>query len=174
MKRAVFAILFLLAIFFPGRVFASEATLTNEQYLQIADRIIEKVVSLKDEYPHFAQVETKAVKEQSTAGEKFGVQFEYDHGMTWVDNPQCPPGKKCARTIPSFAETDGIRLSLYFFFEGDWRGQAAVRPIAIGKMNVVIFLDGPKTEEIGAIYKRIRSFIEVEEKNFVKEGPVKK
>jgi hypothetical protein len=51
--------------------------------------------------------------------------------------------EKGGATVKSFAD-DGVELNLYFY-EGDWMGQAAVSPLQIGQMKIVIFIEGSRS-----------------------------
>ena len=119
---------------FAGKVSSPPKRQQVENYRQIAHRIISRIVALKDRYPHLASIDTAAHKEE--ARDKLWIAYHYTHGMSWVPNPNYAPLKKSSRRLKSFSAKDGIELNLYFY-EGEWMGQAVVRPVHIGAMNVV-------------------------------------
>jgi hypothetical protein len=113
-------------------------------YRKIAKRIIDKIISLKEKYPHFAQVNKIATVEE--AEDKLWIAFHYTHGMSMVPNPNYLPGKKGNKDKKVFSQTDGIDLHIYFF-KGPWDGQAVAIPQKIGELNVVVLLDGRILEQ---------------------------
>jgi len=132
-------------------------------YTQLVERIIAGVKALKAEYPHFATVDTQAKISRSSEPDRFYVQFEYEHAVKRVPDPQYNPdsGKKQSQTLKVFEE-DGLWLSMHFF-KGSWRGTAIVRPTVIGDLNIVVFLDGLRTTpEFAAINQRIDQIIQKE------------
>lgn len=119
-----------------------------EMYRQIAHRIFERIVALKDCYPHLAAIDNAT--REGEARDKLSVAYHYTHGMSWIPNPNYDPRMKGGRRLKSFSAKDGIELNLYFF-EGEWMGQAAVRPLHIGAMNVVTFIEGAETASVEAL-----------------------
>src|SRR5512135_1409208 len=63
--------------------------------------------------------------------------------------------------LKSFSPKDGIELNLYFY-EGEWTGQAAVRPVNIGAMKVVPFIEGDKTPSVAALQHDIGEIVSEE------------
>ncbi len=129
---------------------ASSAVKMQEakMYRQIAHRIFDKIVALKDRYPHLALIDSAVRKEE--AKDKLWIAYHYTHGMSWILNPNYDPLKKGSRRLKSFSSNDGIELNLYFY-EGDWMGQAVVRPVNIGAMKVVTFVEGGETPGVAAL-----------------------
>jgi len=134
-----------------------------EMYRQIAHRIFGRIAALKDRYPHLALIDTTVRKEE--AGDKLWLAYHYTHGMSWVPNPHYDPRKKDNRELKSFSSKDGIELNLYFY-EGEWMGQAAVRPIDIGAMKVVSFVEGSKTPSVAALQHHIGEILSEEKAAF--------
>jgi len=134
-----------------------------EKYRHIAQRIFGRIVALKDEYPHLALIESAVRKED--APDKLWIAYHYTHGMSWVPNPHYNPRKKSSQRLKSFSPADGIELNLYFY-EGDWMGQAAVRPIHIGAMKVVSFIEGDKTPSVAALQRDIGEIVSEEASRF--------
>jgi hypothetical protein len=81
-----------------------------------------------------------AFREESQ--ERLWIAYHYTHGMSRLPNPEHKPVEKGGATVKSFAD-DGVELNLYFY-EGDWMGQAAVSPLQIGQMKIVIFIKGSR------------------------------
>jgi hypothetical protein len=54
-----------------------------------------------------------------------------------------------------------LRLNLYFY-EGEWMGQATVRPVNIGAMKVVSFIEGDKTPSVAALQHDIGEIVSEE------------
>lgn len=127
-----------------------------EMYRQIAQHIFNRIAALKDKYPHLALIESAVRKED--AGDKLWIAYHYTHGMSWVPNPDYDPRKKGSRRLKSFSPNDGIELNLYFY-EGEWMGQAAVRPVNIGAMKIVSFIEGDKTPSVAALQHDIGEIV---------------
>lgn len=134
-----------------------------ETYRQIAHHVFNRIVALKDKYPHLALIESAVRKED--AGDKLWIAYHYTHGMSWVPNPHYDPRKKSSPRLKSFSRNDGIELNLYFY-EGEWMGQAAVRPINIGAMKVVCFVEGDKTTSVAALRHDIGEIVAEETTRF--------
>ena len=174
-------LLVILACFLVSSPVWSEDIKGNE-YEKIADRIIDKVVSLKNDYPHFIDADNESNKEESLSGEGLYIKFEYEHGVTWIDNPNYIPNAMRPEQIKSFSKADSIGV-LLIFTEGDWtvpdqeKGQqqsAIISPkdiTSIGKMRVVMVVNGAKTEETESISQRIQSFINQENEEIEKVNP---
>lgn len=77
-----------------------------EVYRQIAHRIFDRIVALKDRYPHLVSIENAARTEE--ARDKLWVAYHYTHGMSWIPNPNYNPRKKGSRELKSFSAKDGI------------------------------------------------------------------
>jgi len=138
-----------------------------EMYRKIANRIFDRITALKDRYPHLALIESTVRKEE--AGDKLWVAYHYTHGMSWVPNPDYNPRIKGGRRLKSFSSNDGIDLNLYFY-EGEWMGQAAVRPVNIGAMKIVSFIEGAKTTSVAALQHDISEIV-TDEKHKFKKSP---
>ena len=134
-----------------------------EMYRQIAQRIFDRIVALKDKYPQLAMIESAVRKED--AQDKLWIAYHYTHGMSWVPNPHYNPRKKGSQRLKSFSPADGIELNLYFY-EGEWMGQASVRPIHIGAMKVVSFIEGDKTPSLAALQHDIGEIVSEEVTEF--------
>lgn len=134
-----------------------------EMYRQIANHVFNRIVALKDKYPHLALIESAVRKEY--AGDKLWIAYHYTHGMSWVPNPHYDPHKKSSPRLKSFSPKDGIELNLYFY-EGEWMGQAAVRPVNIGAMKVVSFVEGDKTASVAALRHDIGEIVSEETTRF--------
>lgn len=130
-----------------------------EMYRQIAQHIFNRIVALRGKYPHLALIESAVRKED--AGDKLWIAYHYTHGMSWVPNPHYDPEKKSSPRLKSFSPKDGIELNLYFY-EGEWTGQAAVRPVNIGAMKVVPFIEGDKTPSVAALQHDIGEIVSEE------------
>ena len=130
-----------------------------EMYRQIAQRIFDRIVALKDRYPHLALIDRTVTKED--AGNKLSIAYHYTHGMSWVPNPDYDPRRKGGRRLKSFSSNDGVELNLYFY-EGEWEGQAMVRPVNIGAMKVVSFIEGAKTPSVTALQHDIGEIVSEE------------
>ncbi len=153
----------------------------KQQYLPIAQKIIDEIKALKTHFPEFKEVETTAKIQQSEIEEHFWFELEYARGMTYVPNPEYIPNLECGKanwpkeckkggnpkSIKKFSE-DGIYLRI-IFYEGDWRGTAAVRPEWIGDMNIVWFLEGPVSRRQEEINDHIRRLIQAEKTCHEKE-----
>ena len=131
-----------------------------QAYRQIAHRIFDRVVALKQHYPHLVTIEVATQKDEP--GDRLWVGYHYTHNMTWVSNPDYRPEMKGGDRVKSFAPDDGVEINLYFY-EGSWPGQAAVHPFSIGAMNVVSFIEGRDTPAIAALRRDVVSIL-VEEK----------
>src|SRR5690242_7818077 len=159
----------LLLMFAPGRRSFAESTSSTldtrevAMYRQIAHRIFDRIVALKDRYPHLASIDSAARKEEPR--DKLWIAYHYTHGMSWIPNPDYNPHQKGGRELKSFFAKDGIELNLYFY-EGEWMGQAAVRPLHIGAMNVVTFIEGRETASVGALRRDIRQIVADEMNRF--------
>jgi len=134
-----------------------------EMYRQIAHHVFNRIVALKDKYPHLALIESAVRKED--ARDKLWIAYHYTHGLSWVPNPHHDPHKKSSPRLKSFSPKDGIELNLYFY-EGEWMGQAAVRPVNIGAMKVVSFIDGDKTQSVAALRHDIGEIVSEETTRF--------
>lgn len=134
-----------------------------EIYRQIAQRIFDGIVALKDKYPHLALIESAVRKED--ARDKLWIAYHYTHDMSWVPNPHYNPRKKGSQRLKSFSPDDGIELNLYFY-EGEWMGQATVRPIHIGAMKVVTFIEGDKTPSVAALQHDVGEIVSEEVTRF--------
>jgi hypothetical protein len=134
-----------------------------EMYRQIARHVFNRIVALKDKYPHLALIESAVRKED--ARDKLWIAYHYTHGLSWVPNPHHDPHKKSSPRLKSFSPKDGIELNLYFY-EGEWMGQAAVRPVNIGAMKVVSFIDGDKTQSVAALRHDIGEIVSEETTRF--------
>jgi hypothetical protein len=134
-----------------------------EKYRQIAHRIIDHIVALKDRYPHLTSIDNTAHKEE--AREKLWIAYHYTHGMSWIPNPNYNPLKKGSRRLKSFSAKDGIELNLYFY-EGEWMGQAAVRPLHIGAMNIVTLIEGSDTPSVEALRRDVARIVADEMNRF--------
>ncbi len=132
-------------------------------YRQIAHRIFDRIVALKDRYPHLALIDSTVRKED--AGDKLWIAYHYTHGMSWVPNPDYDPRRKGSRRLKSFSSNDGVELNLYFY-EGEWMGQVAVRPVNIGAMKVVSFIEGDKTPSVAALQHDIGEIVSEERARF--------
>src|SRR5579864_3491779 len=135
-----------------------------EMYRQIAHHVFNRIVALKDKYPHLALIESAVRKED--ARDKLWIAYHYTHGLSWVPNPHHDPHKKSSPRLKSFSPKDGIELNLYFY-EGEWMGQAAVRPVNIGAMKVVSFIDGDKTQSVAALRHDIGEIVSEETTRFM-------
>jgi len=135
----------------------------REMYRAIAHRIFDQlVVAAHSQYPDLAALASNNVAHEE-AKDKLSVAYHYSRGLSWIPNPDYKPDRKGGRELKSFA-ADGIELNLYFF-EGDWMGQATVLPSAIGKMNVVTFIEGSKTAT-ARFGQALRAAIEAEKSAF--------
>jgi hypothetical protein len=134
-----------------------------EMYRQIAHRIFDKIVALKDRYPHLALIDSAVRKEE--AKDKLWIAYHYTHGMSWIPNPNYDPLKKGSQRLKSFSSNDGIQLNLYFY-EGEWMGQAVVRPVDIGAMKVVSFIEGGETPSVAALRHDIGEIVSDEKAKF--------
>jgi hypothetical protein len=134
-----------------------------EMYRQIAHRIFDRVAALKDRYSHLALIDSTVRKEE--AKDKLWIAYHYTHGMSWVPNPHYDPHKKGSRKLKSFSSDDGVELNLYFY-EGEWMGQAAVRPVDIGAMKIVSFIEGDKTSRLAALEHDIGEIMSAEKASF--------
>jgi hypothetical protein len=146
-----------------AQVVDSKSSLTVREvamYRQIAHRTFEQIMQLKDRYPQYLRSMSIAVRTEEAKG-KLWIAYHYTHGMTLVGNPDYVPGKKSSRTIKRFSSHDGIGLDLYFY-EGDWPGQAVVWPFSIGKMHVVLLIQGKETPELASLREAIGGIIEKE------------
>src|SRR5215469_8932601 len=134
-----------------------------EMYRQIAHHIFDKIVALKDRYPHLALIDNAVRKEE--AKDRLWIAYHYTHGMSWIPNPNYNPLKKGSRRLKSFSSNDGIELNLYFY-EGEWMGQAVVRPVDIGAMKVVTFIEGGETPSVAALRRDIGQIVSDEMNRF--------
>ena len=137
----------------PARLTAAE----READRRIAKRVFARVVALKTRYPHLAAVERETKSEDSA--DKLWIAYHYEHGMSWKRNPDYDPRKKGGARVKVFSPDDGIELNLYFF-EGDWLGQAAVTPRALGSMKVVLFVEGAQTPAVAALKKELGAILD--------------
>ena len=151
-----------------GKAFSKK---DREMYRSIAYRIVDKLVaSESDKYPDL--VKLSSAKEAKTAGfkeeseDKFWIAYHYSHGMSWIPNPNHKPLEKGGEKLKSFA-SDGVELNLYFY-EGGWPGQAAVSPLQIGQMNIVLFVEGSQAPR-EVFSEVLRSNIEQEQRKFKKK-----
>ena len=135
-------------------------------YRKIADRICDRIGALQNQYPHFATVNSQVHGEDSR--DKLWLGYHYQHGMSWVPNPNYRPGAKGDKSVKSFSAVDGIEIDLYFY-EGSWQGQAAVLPFDIGKMHVVSFIEGSDTPDMRSIKRTIGRILDDEKAAFQKQ-----
>lgn len=149
---------------YPVPISINPALLFTEDmhYRKIANRIIDRIISLKEKYPHFAEVDKSATREE--AEDRLWIAFHYTHGMSLVPDPNYRPDKLGGKDKKVFSEADGIDLHMYFF-EGPWEGSAFVKRQKIGEMSVVVSLDGGDTDDIKLIRNRIFQFISKEERS---------
>ena len=164
--QCICALLVMIAI--GGGCFAEDTpsplnTREVEVYRQIAHRIFERIVALKDRYPHLASIDSAARSDE--ARDKLWIAYHYTHGMSWTPNPNYNPHTKGGRELKLFSAKDGIELNLYFY-EGEWMGQAVVRPLHIGAMNVVTFIEGRETASVGALRRDIGHIVADEMNRF--------
>jgi hypothetical protein len=138
-----------------------------EMYRQIAHGIFDKIVALKDRYPHLAAINAAVVKDEAKGNDKLWTAYHYTHGMSWIQNPNYDPRKKCSRMLKSFSPNDGIELDLYFY-EGEWMGQAMVRPTNIGDMKVVTLVEGSDTPSVAALRRDIARIVNQQKNEFKK------
>lgn len=134
-----------------------------QRYRYVAHRIFDRITALKDRYPHLALIENTVQKEE--AEDKLWIAYHYAHGVSRIRNPDYNPRTKGGRTVKSFSSGDGIEINLYFY-EGEWPGQAAVRPINIGAMKIVSFIEGAKTPSVAALQHDIAEIMTDEKAKF--------
>ena len=135
-------------------------------YRKIADRVWSRVEALSERYPHLRTIKTATRRTEPS--ERLLISYHYAQGMSTVPNPDYKPGKKGGRTLKAFSPDDGIELNLYFF-EGPWSGQAAVLPIVIGDMKVVVFIEGRETEAVQSLRSAVMNIIRDEQERFDKD-----
>jgi hypothetical protein len=148
----------------------SPPRLTQEEvasYRTTARLVFSRVAALKDRFPHLTAIGT-AVREEDDP-RRLWISYHYEHGLSLVPNPDYRAGLKSSATLKSFSPTDGIELNIYFF-EGQWPGQAAVWPVAIGAMNVVVFIEGQETDQLKAIRQAVADILRGEQSAFMKRG----
>ena len=139
----------------------------REMYRSIAYRIVDKLISAERHgYPDLVKLSANTQGAQSgvfreESEDKLWIAYHYTHGMSWIPNPNHKPSRKGGVKVKSFAE-DGIELNLYFY-EGDWMGQAAVSPLQIGQMKVVLFIEGSQSPR-RAFGEALRRAIEQEQR----------
>jgi hypothetical protein len=125
------------------------------RYRHVATSTWTRIVKLQDQ---FAQLNTiKSAAKRFEAPDHLWISYHYAQDVSWRPNSEFRPGKKIAPMRKMFSP-EGVDLSLYFY-EGRWPGQAVVSPIAIGKMNVVLFVDGPHTKELESLRRAIIGII---------------
>lgn len=146
----------------------------REVYRSIAHRIVAKLIdSERRAYPDLAQLSAGAGGPQSArfreeAEDKLWIAYHYSHGLSWIANLNHKPLAKGGAKSKSFSD-DGVELNLYFY-EGDWMGQATVSPLEIGRMKIVVFVEGSRAPR-KAFGEAIRRAIEREQSAFQKKSP---
>ena len=157
---------------FPVLSFSQEDN--DALYKKVAEKIIHRITALKNDFPHFSEIESKATKIYnqygSASSHELPIIFHYEHALQWKDNPNYSSEKKENQKTKLFSEKDGIELNLYFF-KGPWVGQAAVYPIQIGDLNTVFFLEGADTDDLRKIRSRLQQIIVEEKQAFEKDHP---
>jgi hypothetical protein len=143
----------------------------REMYRSIAYRIVDKLVaSESDKYPDLVKLssnkEAKDGRFKEESEDKFWIAYHYSHGMSWIPNPDHKSFEKGGKELKSFAN-DGVELNLYFY-EGGWPGQAAVSPLEIGQMKIVLFIEGSQAAR-EAFSEVLRNNIEQEQRRFRKK-----
>ncbi len=128
-----------------------------ESYQKIVDHILDQIYALKDEYPHFVDID-KAFR---------GRSFVYSHGVTYSDIPNSKDGPPSAP--PLYNKEDGIFLSLSFHLD-DWPvtqmffGPNDTRRIEIGRLKITIMaIEGADTPQFYEISGKIREIIRHEQ-----------
>jgi hypothetical protein len=125
--------------------------------LEPGERIIDEIIGLKAKYPRLRPLNRAQHVTRSEDGRSLDLKFT--RGVTHRDNPDCTPGKKCAR-LEAYAN-DGVAIYVYLSLD-PWQGAAAVLPYRIGKMQVVTFISGPETETMASLRVDIQTIIEAE------------
>jgi len=128
----------------------------RESYRKLADSIHGMIASLSDRYPQLSDYRHGGWRE--SAPDRFWLAYHYSKGVGWKPNPKRRPGVKGDARIKTFTP-DGVSLDLYFF-EGEWTGQAAVHPKTLGKIRLVMFLEGPSTPEFASLQKEIGKIVD--------------
>ena len=143
----------------------------DAQYVAIANRIIEKVALLKNEYPHFTEIDVTGKRNEfkDALGGSY-VDFNYEHGVTLVPNPSYNNTSNIKtsheREKPVYNESDGISLLIGFAIRGEFMHQEALPYETIGEMKVEVSVRGSDTEALSAIRKRIWEIVRGEKSAF--------
>ena len=144
----------------------------REMYRSIAYRIVDKLVATEGhDYPDLVKLSASAEGAHSgtfweESADKLWIACHYNHGMSWIPNPNYKPFAKAGTKLKSFAD-DGVDLNMYFY-EGDWMGQASVSPSKIGQMKIVVFVEGSEAPR-KAFGEALSKAVEQEQRAFQKK-----
>ena len=127
---------------------------TVKNYTEIANRIINQIALLKNEYPHFSEIEPIEEKIHRSS-DPFEISFLYSHHMGDVDNPRWQQGTKIPGKVLTQTSEDGIYIWIKFIQKGTYDGQRFVPPLYIKDMHIIVDILGGNPE----IKEKIRSII---------------
>ena len=150
MKKTLILMLLCFNFLYAAGMEKSDSTSTiytsKIDYELLVDEIITQIIGLKADYRQQLSNIENAKIERSITKEKFWIGF-HSVNSEWIQNPTYKKGKK----NPKWIQT-GIELHLYFY-SGEWQAQAEVCPIALGDINIVIFIKN----DTHNIYEKIMS-----------------
>ncbi|NVM03474.1 MAG: hypothetical protein HWN67_14190 [Candidatus Helarchaeota archaeon] len=127
-----------------------------KKYSEIFNRIINQIALLKDEYPHFSEIEPIENK-ISKSSDPFEISFLYSHHMDLVDNPRWKPRMKIPKKILAPTSEDGIYIWIRFMEKGKYMSQRVLPPTYIGDIHVTVDILGGNSEVKEKIWSIIKS-----------------
>ena len=133
----------------------SQSDVTSQK--KIAANIIDRIKGLEEFFPHFVAVEEKATVSEMDG--QFWMAFEYQNDVQNVID------EETQQEVKHFSEEKGIDVSIYFY-NGAWEGEGEAKPFTFGDMNVLVYVEGPLTEELQVIRATIGQIVLDEKKNY--------
>ena len=140
-------------ILFSLSIGITHAQVDKEQaYKDFAQRVIGRVIAMKDRHPQLKNIATQGATLQSPEG--FWIQFSYDNDVQLAPNPEYVKDPLQNPQIKTFSGKNGVSLNLNFY-EGPWRGSGIVAPIQIEDLNILIRISGSNDRATNRIKKDI-------------------
>ena len=138
----------------------------EKAYKNFSQRVIGRVIALKDRHPQLRNIATQGTTLQSPQG--FWIQFNYDNAVQMAPNPAFAKDPTQNPQIKTFSDKNGISLNLNFY-EGPWRGSAMVAPVQIEDLNMLISVSGNSDKATSRIKKDIVKIMNEEKVTLLKE-----
>ena len=128
----------------------------QESYTLIVDNVIEKIIALKEEYPHFSEIASAKIERSPFP---YGISLKYSHNCQWLDQ-KIEPGNKIGG-IKSCSEKDGVSIEMEFFV-GSSRSAQWLPTLTIDKLQIEYLIEGGNTD----IQKHIYNILLREKENY--------